>query len=79
MEEVQILDENHDSLEVVSYSQDSVDGITKVIQLDSEDRDVSPVNWDTCIRSSSSNCVVAMVQVVFHLYEKEWLRKGAVR
>ena len=38
-----------------------MDGITKVIQLDSEDRDVSPVNWDTCIRSSSSNCVVAML------------------
>ncbi|KAJ1391834.1 Zinc knuckle CX2CX4HX4C, partial [Sesbania bispinosa] len=47
MEEVQTLDEKLDALEVVSDVSDSVDGVGEVLQPDSEDRDVSPVNWDT--------------------------------
>ncbi|KAK7279202.1 hypothetical protein RJT34_24248 [Clitoria ternatea] len=46
-EEVQTLDEKLDCMEVVSDMSDSVDGVSGVIQPDSEDRDVSPVNWDT--------------------------------
>jgi len=47
MEEVQTLDEKLDTLEIVSDVSDSVDGVGEVLQPDSEDRDVSPVNWDT--------------------------------
>ncbi|KAG4981704.1 hypothetical protein JHK87_026453 [Glycine soja] len=47
MEEVQALDEKLDALEVVSDVSDSVDGVGEALQLDSEDRDVSLVNWDT--------------------------------
>ncbi|TKY53687.1 MATH domain-containing protein [Spatholobus suberectus] len=47
MEKVQTLDEKLDALEVVSDVSDSVDGVGEVLQPDSEDRDVSPVNWDT--------------------------------
>nr|KYP56600.1 Ubiquitin carboxyl-terminal hydrolase 12 [Cajanus cajan] len=47
MEEIQTLDEKLDALEVVSDVSDSVDGVGEVLQPDSEDRDVSPVNWDT--------------------------------
>ncbi|KAK7393661.1 hypothetical protein VNO78_22222 [Psophocarpus tetragonolobus] len=47
MEEVQTLDEKLDALEVVSDVSDSVDGVGEVLQPDSEDRDASPVNWDT--------------------------------
>ncbi|KAL2325898.1 hypothetical protein Fmac_024956 [Flemingia macrophylla] len=39
--------EKLDTLEVVSDVSDSVDGAGEVLQPDSEDRDVSPVNWDT--------------------------------
>lgn len=46
-EEIQTLDEKLDVLEVVSDVSDSVDGVGEVLQPDSEDRDVSPVNWDT--------------------------------
>ncbi|KAK7243046.1 hypothetical protein RIF29_37830 [Crotalaria pallida] len=45
--EVQIPDEKLDALEVVSDVSDSVDGVGEVLQHDSEDRDASPVNWDT--------------------------------
>ena len=47
MEEVQALDEKLYALEIVSDVSDSVDGVGEVLQPDSEDRDVSPVNWDT--------------------------------
>ncbi|KAK7344584.1 hypothetical protein VNO77_14361 [Canavalia gladiata] len=47
IEEVQTLVEKLDALEVVSDVSDSVDGVGEVLQPDSEDRDVSPVNWDT--------------------------------
>lgn len=47
MEEVQTIAEKPDILEDVSDVSDSVDGVAEVIQLDSEDRDASPVNWDT--------------------------------
>lgn len=47
MEEVQILDEKLDALEVVSDVSDSMDGVGEVLPPDSEDRDVSLVNWDT--------------------------------
>ncbi|XP_027368027.1 TNF receptor-associated factor homolog 1b-like isoform X3 [Abrus precatorius] len=47
MEEVQTLDEKLDALEVVSDVSDSVDGVGEVLQPDSEERDASPVNWDT--------------------------------
>ncbi|MED6139158.1 hypothetical protein PIB30_081277 [Stylosanthes scabra] len=47
MEEVHILDEKFESLDVVSDVSDSVDGVGEVLQLDLEDRDASPVNWDT--------------------------------
>ncbi|XP_021644812.2 TNF receptor-associated factor homolog 1a isoform X2 [Hevea brasiliensis] len=36
-----------DILEDVSDVSDSADGAAEVLQLDSEDRDASPVNWDT--------------------------------
>ncbi|XVF62943.1 hypothetical protein PTKIN_Ptkin09bG0049400 [Pterospermum kingtungense] len=45
--EVQPMPEKSDVLADVSDVSDSVDGATEVLQLDSEDRDASPVNWDT--------------------------------
>ncbi|OIW07653.1 hypothetical protein TanjilG_07695 [Lupinus angustifolius] len=47
VDEVQTLDEKLDAVEVVSDVSDSVDGVGEVLQPDSEDRDASPVNWDT--------------------------------
>ncbi|KAL5066966.1 hypothetical protein RYX36_017853 [Vicia faba] len=47
MDEVQALDEKLDALEVVSDVSDSVIGVDEVPQPDSEERDASPVNWDT--------------------------------
>lgn len=46
-EGVQPVLEKPDRLEDVSDVSDSVDGAAETIQLDSEDRDASPVNWDT--------------------------------
>lgn len=46
MEEVHTLDEKLQALEVVSDVSDSLDGVGEA-QPDSEDRDASPVNWDT--------------------------------
>ncbi|KAJ7954758.1 MATH domain-containing protein [Quillaja saponaria] len=45
--EVETLVEKLDALEDVSDVSDSVDGVAEVLQADSEDRDASPVNWDT--------------------------------
>ncbi|KAJ4831930.1 hypothetical protein Tsubulata_034546 [Turnera subulata] len=39
--------EKPDVHEDVSDATDSVDGISEIVQPDSEDRDASPVNWDT--------------------------------
>ncbi|KAJ6321633.1 hypothetical protein OIU77_011663 [Salix suchowensis] len=47
VEEVQPVVEKPEVLEDVSDMSDSVDGVAEVLQPDSEDRDVSPVNWDT--------------------------------
>ncbi|XP_029128568.1 TNF receptor-associated factor homolog 1b isoform X2 [Cajanus cajan] len=47
MEEAQALSEKPDAMEDVSDVSDSVDGVAETLQPDSEDRDVSPVNWDT--------------------------------
>ena len=47
MAEVQPVPEKSDVLGNVSDVSDSVDGATEVLQPDSEDRDGSPVNWDT--------------------------------
>ncbi|KAI4345762.1 hypothetical protein L6164_012858 [Bauhinia variegata] len=47
MEEEQTLAEKPDPLDDVSDVSDSVDGVAEVLQPDSEDRDASPVNWDT--------------------------------
>lgn len=47
MEEVQPVVEKPDMLEDVSDASDSIDGVPEVLQPDSEDRDASPVNWDT--------------------------------
>ncbi|XP_050216227.1 TNF receptor-associated factor homolog 1a [Mercurialis annua] len=47
VEEVQPAVEKPDFLEDVSDVSDSVDGGNEVLHPDSEDRDVSPVNWDT--------------------------------
>ncbi|XP_043811073.1 TNF receptor-associated factor homolog 1b isoform X2 [Manihot esculenta] len=47
MVEVQPVVEKSDILEDVSDVSDSVDGVLEVLQPDSEDRDASPVNWDT--------------------------------
>ncbi|CAN1128842.1 TNF receptor-associated factor homolog 1b [Linum perenne] len=46
-DEVQPLDEKPDVPEDVSDVSDSIDGAGEALQLDSEDRDASPVNWDT--------------------------------
>ncbi|KDP40288.1 hypothetical protein JCGZ_02286 [Jatropha curcas] len=45
--EVQPVVEKPDILEDVSDVSDLVDGVAEVLQPDSEDRDASPVNWDT--------------------------------
>lgn len=45
--EVQPVINKPDILEDLSDVSDSVDGAAEVLQLDSEDRDASPVNWDT--------------------------------
>ncbi|KAK4266101.1 hypothetical protein QN277_027071 [Acacia crassicarpa] len=47
IEDVQTIAEKPDILEDVSDVSDSVDGVTEVLQPDSEDRDASLVNWDT--------------------------------
>ncbi|KAG6732656.1 hypothetical protein I3842_01G189000 [Carya illinoinensis] len=47
MEEVQPAVEKPDTLEDVSDVSDSVDGVSEMPQPDSEDRDASPINWDT--------------------------------
>ncbi|KAJ6721770.1 TNF RECEPTOR-ASSOCIATED FACTOR-like protein 1A [Salix viminalis] len=47
VEEVQPVMEKPEVLEDVSDVSDSVDGVAEVLQHDSEDRDASPVNWDT--------------------------------
>ncbi|GKU85818.1 hypothetical protein SLEP1_g437 [Rubroshorea leprosula] len=48
IEEMHPLPEKADVLDDVSDVSDSVDGgVTEVLQPDSEDRDASPVNWDT--------------------------------
>ncbi|KAI9087443.1 hypothetical protein K1719_030583 [Acacia pycnantha] len=47
IENVQTIAEKPDILEDVSDVSDSVDGVTEVLQPDSEDRDASLVNWDT--------------------------------
>ncbi|XP_028762350.1 TNF receptor-associated factor homolog 1a isoform X2 [Neltuma alba] len=47
MEELQTVVEKPDALEDVSDVSDSVDGVVEVPQPDSEDREASPVNWDT--------------------------------
>ncbi|XP_022721766.1 MATH domain-containing protein At5g43560-like isoform X2 [Durio zibethinus] len=47
MAEVQPAPEKSDVLADVSDVSDSVDGATEVLQPDSEDREASPVNWDT--------------------------------
>jgi hypothetical protein len=46
-EEAQTLSEKPDTMEDISDVSDSVDGVTEMLHLDSEDRDTSPVNWDT--------------------------------
>jgi len=45
--ESQTMPEKDDALEDASDVSDSVECAVDVLQLDSEDRDVSPVNWDT--------------------------------
>ncbi|KAJ1409460.1 hypothetical protein SESBI_22750 [Sesbania bispinosa] len=47
MEEAQSLSEKPDAMEDVSDVSDSVDGVTEMLHPESEDRDASPVNWDT--------------------------------
>ncbi|WCJ23959.1 TRAF-like superfamily protein [Euphorbia peplus] len=47
MVEEQPVEEKPDALEDVSDVSDSMDGVTDILQPDSEDRDASPVNWDT--------------------------------
>ncbi|KAK7278499.1 hypothetical protein RJT34_23529 [Clitoria ternatea] len=47
VDEVQTLSEKPDVMEDVSDVSDSVDGVAETLQPDSEDRDASPVNWDT--------------------------------
>ncbi|KAF7146079.1 hypothetical protein RHSIM_Rhsim04G0189200 [Rhododendron simsii] len=44
---VEPVPENPDTLEDVSDVSDSVDFVPEMLQPDSEDRDASPVNWDT--------------------------------
>ncbi|CAN0904399.1 TNF receptor-associated factor homolog 1b, partial [Linum grandiflorum] len=46
-DEVKPIDEKPDVPEDVSDVSDSIDGVAEVLQLDSEDRDASTVNWDT--------------------------------
>lgn len=47
IEEVEPVLEKSGMLEDVSDVSDSVDGVAEVLQPDSEDRDASPINWDT--------------------------------
>ncbi|KAK7391636.1 hypothetical protein VNO78_20053 [Psophocarpus tetragonolobus] len=47
IEEGQAVSGKPDAMEDVSDVSDSVDGVAETLQLDSEDRDASPVNWDT--------------------------------
>ncbi|XP_014513500.1 MATH domain-containing protein At5g43560 isoform X1 [Vigna radiata var. radiata] len=76
MEEVQTLHEKLDSLEVVSDVSDSVERVGEVLQPDSEDRDVSPVNWDTDASEvhppteASSNGIGSMSSVQNGMAEK---------
>ncbi|GFZ08764.1 TRAF-like superfamily protein [Actinidia rufa] len=46
-EEVESVLEKLETLEDISDVSDSVDGLSEILPPDSEDRDVSPVNWDT--------------------------------
>ncbi|KAE9589766.1 hypothetical protein Lalb_Chr21g0312421 [Lupinus albus] len=45
-EEAQTLSEKPDVMKDVSDVSDSADGVSAVLQPDSEDRDASPINWD---------------------------------
>ncbi|CAN1156897.1 TNF receptor-associated factor homolog 1b [Linum perenne] len=47
MDEGQLMDGKPDVLEDVSDVSDSIDGVGEALHVDSEDRDVSHVNWDT--------------------------------
>ncbi|XP_019428317.1 PREDICTED: MATH domain-containing protein At5g43560-like isoform X2 [Lupinus angustifolius] len=47
MADAQTLSEKPDAMEDVSDVSDSAYGVSEVLQPDSEDRDASPVNWDT--------------------------------
>ncbi|KAK8467647.1 hypothetical protein PHAVU_007G129700 [Phaseolus vulgaris] len=47
MEEALAVSEKPDAMEDVSDVSDSVDGVSEMLQPDSEDRDASTVNWDT--------------------------------
>lgn len=47
MEEALAVSEKADAMEDVSDVSDSVDGVAETLHPDSEDRDASPVNWDT--------------------------------
>lgn len=47
IEDVEPVLEKSGILEDVSDVSDSVDGVAEVLQPDSEDRDASPINWDT--------------------------------
>uniref|UniRef100_A0A2P2MJ11 MATH domain-containing protein n=1 Tax=Rhizophora mucronata TaxID=61149 RepID=A0A2P2MJ11_RHIMU len=47
MEELQPMMGKPDVTEDASDASDSVDGVSEVLQHDSEERDTSPVNWDT--------------------------------
>ncbi|KAM3755979.1 hypothetical protein ACB098_02G078100 [Castanea mollissima] len=47
MEDVRPMVEKPEILDDVSDESDSVDGVPEVLQPDSDDRDASPVNWDT--------------------------------
>lgn len=47
VDEVQAVVEKSDLPEGVSDVSDSVEGASELLQPDSEDRDASPVNWDT--------------------------------
>ncbi|CAL5208066.1 unnamed protein product [Lathyrus oleraceus] len=76
MDEVQTLDEKLDALEVVSDMSDSVIGVDEVPQPDSEERDASPVNWDTDASEvhpsteASSNGIGGLARVQNGLTEK---------
>ncbi|CAN0904380.1 TNF receptor-associated factor homolog 1b [Linum grandiflorum] len=62
-EEVQPIDEKPDAQEDVSDVSDSIDGVGEALQHDSEDRDASPVNWDTDtseVHLAAEDCNIAV-------------------